>query len=79
MPELLGRQMSSTGVVHLVEERPNTKTWLTICGRKIRVAHALPLQSFTNGNRCAVCSQMQRSLKNIQFPKNLTAQVRKVS
>jgi hypothetical protein len=79
MPTLLGRQMSSSGVVHLVEEKPGKKTWLTVCGRKIQVAHALPLQNFTSDNCCSVCKQMQRSHKDIQFPGNLTAQVRKVS
>ncbi|MEH2394129.1 MAG: hypothetical protein V7K21_21510 [Nostoc sp.] len=43
-------------------EKPGEVTWLTLCGRKIHAAHALPLQKFgSQENCCAVCVQMQRS------------------
>ncbi|WP_181374189.1 hypothetical protein [Nostoc commune] len=43
-------------------ENPRSQTWLTVCGRKIRATHALPLQKFDAGeNCCTVCVRMQRS------------------
>lgn len=43
-------------------EKPDQETWFTLCGRKIRATHALPLQKFDAGeNCCTVCVQMQRS------------------
>ncbi|MEH1903095.1 MAG: hypothetical protein V7L04_17200 [Nostoc sp.] len=61
--EVLGRQKSENGVLHLMDsEKPLSPTWLTMCGRKIRAAHALPLQKFDAGeNCCTVCVRMQRS------------------
>ncbi|MEH2028506.1 MAG: hypothetical protein V7K67_02300 [Nostoc sp.] len=42
-------------------EKPDQETWFTLCGRKIRAAHALPLQKFDAGeNCCRVCVRMQR-------------------
>lgn len=58
---LLGRQMATTGVIHLTEENPSRKTWVTLCGRKIRPSHALPLQEFAGDNCCAYCAKVQRS------------------
>lgn len=54
--------MSQNGVVHLMDsENPPSQTWLTLCGRKIRASHALPLQKFDAGdNCCTVCVRMQR-------------------
>lgn len=61
--EVLGRPMSQNGVVHLMDsENPRSQTWFTLCGRKIRATHALPLQKFDGGeNCCTVCVRMQRS------------------
>ncbi|AVH62003.1 hypothetical protein [Nostoc sp. 'Peltigera membranacea cyanobiont' N6] len=61
--EILGRQISENGVLHLIDnENPRSQTWLTVCGRKIRATHALPLQKFDAGaNCCTVCARMQRS------------------
>ncbi|BBD66528.1 hypothetical protein NIES4072_62020 [Nostoc commune NIES-4072] len=61
--EVLGRQISKNGVLHLMDnENPRSQTWLTVCGRKIRATHALPLQKFDAGeNCCTVCVRMQRS------------------
>lgn len=61
--EVLGRPMSQNGVVHLMDsENPRSQTWFTLCGRKIRATHALPLQKFDAGeNCCTVCVRMQRS------------------
>ena len=43
-------------------EDPLAQTWLTLCGRKIRAAHALSKQKFDAGeNCCTVCVRMQRS------------------
>ncbi|MHC5855246.1 hypothetical protein [Nostoc sp.] len=55
--------MSQNGVVHLMDsEDLRSQTWLTLCGRKIRATHALPLQKFNAGeNCCTVCVRMQRS------------------
>lgn len=55
--------MSQNGVVHLMDsEKPGQPTWFTLCGRKIRATHALPLQKFDGGeNCCTVCVRMQRS------------------
>lgn len=60
--EVLGRQISENGVLHLMDsENPRSQTWLTVCGRKIRATHALPLQKFDAGeNCCTVCVRMQR-------------------
>ncbi|MBN4002216.1 hypothetical protein [Nostoc sp. LPT] len=61
--EVLGRQISENGVLHLMDsENPRSQTWFTLCGRKIRATHALPLQKFDAGeNCCTVCIKMQRS------------------
>ena len=61
--EVLGRSMSQNRRLHLMDnEDPLAQTWLTLCGRKIRAAHALPLQKFDAGdNCCTVCARMQRS------------------
>ncbi|WP_375493089.1 hypothetical protein [uncultured Nostoc sp.] len=55
--------MSQNGVVHLMDsENPRSQTWFTLCGRKIRATHALPVQKFDAGeNCCTVCVKMQRS------------------
>ncbi|MDZ8069608.1 MAG: hypothetical protein RMY64_29025 [Nostoc sp. DedQUE08] len=55
--------MSQNGVVHLMDsENPRSQTWFTLCGRKIRAAHALPLQKFEKSeNCCTVCVRMQCS------------------
>jgi hypothetical protein len=55
--------MASNGVLHLMDnEKPSQATWFTLCGRKIRAAHALPLQKFDERkNCCTVCVRMQRS------------------
>lgn len=60
--EVLGRPMSQNKRLHLMEsENPFSETWLTLCGRKIRATHALPLQKFDAGeNCCTVCVRMQR-------------------
>ncbi|WP_334708113.1 hypothetical protein [Nostoc sp.] len=49
-------------MLHLMdEEKPDQETWFTLCSRKIRAAHALPLQKFDAGeNCCTVCVRMQR-------------------
>jgi hypothetical protein len=62
--------MSQNGVVHLMDSEESrsptaggtpSQTWLTLCGRKIRATHALPLQKFDAGeNCCTVCVRMQR-------------------
>ena len=61
--DVLARQKSENGVLHLMDnENPREPIWLTVCGRKILAAHALPLQKFDAGeNCCAVCVRMQRS------------------
>lgn len=61
--EVLGRPMSQNRVVHLMDsEDPRSQTWFTLCGRKVRATHALPLQKFDAGeNCCTVCVRMQRS------------------
>jgi hypothetical protein len=61
--DVLGRPMSQNKAVHLMDnEKPGQATWFTLCGRKIRAAHALPLQKFDAGeNCCTVCVRMQRS------------------
>lgn len=42
-------------------EDSRSQTWFTLCGRKIRATHALPLQNFDAGeNCCTVCVRMQR-------------------
>ncbi|WP_375468115.1 hypothetical protein [uncultured Nostoc sp.] len=55
--------MSENGVLHLMDsEDSRSQTWFTLCGRKIRATHALPLQKFDAGeNCCTVCTRMQRS------------------
>ncbi|MEH2217827.1 MAG: hypothetical protein V7K72_12075 [Nostoc sp.] len=55
--------MSQNKMLHLMDsENPFSLTWFTLCGRKIRAAHALPLQKFDAGeNCCTVCVRMQRS------------------
>lgn len=60
--DVLGRSMSQNGVVHLMDsEDSRSETWLTLCGRKIRATHALPLQKFDAGeNCCTVCVKMRR-------------------
>ncbi|WP_143874168.1 hypothetical protein [Nostoc sp. 'Peltigera malacea cyanobiont' DB3992] len=60
--DVLARQMSENGVLHLMDsENPLSQTWLTVCGRKIRASHALPLQKFDVApNCCTVCVRMQR-------------------
>ncbi len=60
--DVLGRRMSQNGVVHLIDsEESRSQTWFTLCGRKIRAAHALPLQKFdASENCCTVCVRMQR-------------------
>ena len=38
-----------------------SQIWLTVCGRRIRASHALPLQKFDVApNCCTVCVRMQR-------------------
>ncbi|RCJ41074.1 hypothetical protein A6769_38940 [Nostoc punctiforme NIES-2108] len=61
--DVLGRPMSQNKAVHLMDnEKPGQTTWFTLCGRKIRATHALPLQKFDAGeNCCTVCVKMQRS------------------
>ena len=61
--DVLGRQKSENGVLHLMDsENPLEQTWFTLCGRKIRATHALPPQKFDAGeNCCTVCIRMQRS------------------
>jgi hypothetical protein len=60
--EVLGRQISQSGALHLMDsEESRSQTWLTLCGRKIRAAHALPLQKFdASENCCTVCVKMRR-------------------
>ncbi|MEH2282779.1 MAG: hypothetical protein V7K90_15860 [Nostoc sp.] len=60
--EVLGRQISENGVLHLMDgEKADQETWLTLCGRKICAAHALPLRKFDVAeNCCTVCVRMQR-------------------
>ncbi len=55
--------MSQNKALHLMDsENPLEQTWFTLCGRKIRAAHALPLQKFDGKeNCCTVCVRMQRS------------------
>ena len=55
--------MSQNGVLHLMDsENPRSQTWFTLCGRKIRAAHALRKQKFDAGKDCCtVCVRMQRS------------------
>ncbi|WP_375502733.1 hypothetical protein [uncultured Nostoc sp.] len=55
--------MSLNNRLHLMDsEDSRSQTWLTLCGRKIRATHALPLQKFDAGeNCCTVCVRMQRS------------------
>ncbi|MCL6755135.1 hypothetical protein KBT16_30845 [Nostoc sp. CCCryo 231-06] len=44
------------------KQEPREQTWFTLCGRKIRATHALPLQKFDAGeNCCTVCVRMKRS------------------
>jgi len=54
--------MSQNKALHLMDnEKPGQPTWFTLCGRKIRATHALPLQKFDTGeNCCTVCVRMQR-------------------
>ena len=61
--DVLARRMSENGVLHLMDsEDSRSQTWFTLCGRKIRAIHALPLQKFDAGeNCCTVCVRMQRS------------------
>lgn len=61
--DVLGRRMSQNKALHLMDsENPLKPTWFTLCGRKIRAAHALPLQKFdAQENCCTVCARMQRS------------------
>jgi hypothetical protein len=61
--EVLGRQISQSGVLHLMDKQePLEQTWFTLCGRKIRATHALRLQKFdASENCCTVCVRMQRS------------------
>ena len=61
--EVLGRPMSQNLRLHLMDSEDSlAPTWLTVCGRKIRATHALPLQKFDAGeNCCTVCVRMQRS------------------
>lgn len=60
---VLGRRMSQNKALHLMDaEKPGQQTWFTLCGRKIRASHALPLQKFDFGEECCtVCIRMQRS------------------
>ncbi|MEH2201898.1 hypothetical protein [Nostoc sp.] len=55
--------MSQNKALHLMDsENPRSQTWFTLCGRKIRATHALPLQKFDAGEKCCrVCARMQRS------------------
>ncbi|MEH1928816.1 hypothetical protein [Nostoc sp.] len=61
--DVLGRRISENGVLHLMDsENPRSQIWLTVCGRRIRASHALPLQKFDVAeNCCTVCVRMQRS------------------
>ncbi|MDF5712062.1 MAG: hypothetical protein PUP90_31415 [Nostoc sp. S4] len=55
--------MSQNKALHLMDSsKPGQQTWSTLCGRKIRASHALPLENFDAGeNCCTVCVRMQRS------------------
>lgn len=69
--EVLGRPMSLNLRLHLMDSEDlrsptaggtRSQTWFTLCGRKIRATHALPLQKFDAGEDCCtVCVRMQRS------------------
>lgn len=69
--EVLGRPLSQNKRLHLMDSEDSrsptaggtpSQTWFTLCGRKIRATHALPLQKFDAGeNCCTVCVRMQRS------------------
>lgn len=67
MNVLLGRRTNPNNVLHLMDKQdPLARTWLTLCGRKIRAKHALASEKFVGGEGCCtVCQGMQaRALKS---------------
>lgn len=58
MAQLTGRRMSPNGKVHLLKSQERDRSWLTVCGRKIRPDYALaPEQfNFATDDCCSCCS-----------------------
>lgn len=58
--------MSEHGALHLMEsEKGGQAVWLTLCGRKMRVSHALAREKFAGEDCCTVCLRMQRSNESL--------------
>lgn len=71
--EVLGRRLSRTGVLHLLENKMQLqKDWLTLCGRKIPTETTLPAEVFDGGDICCgVCVMMQQRQLNLKVPLKL--------
>lgn len=71
--EVLGRRLSRTGVLHLLEEKTaSQKEWSTLCGRKIPTELTLPAEKFDGGDICcSVCIMMQQRQLNLKVPLKL--------
>lgn len=68
MQEVLGRRVSRSGVLHLVEDKTQfQKEWSTLCGRKIPTETTLPAEKFDGGDICcSVCVTMQQQRLNLK-------------
>jgi len=57
MSDLIGRRMSSNGKVHLLKLQESDRSWMTVCGRKIRPSYALAPEQFNfhDDNCCSAC------------------------
>lgn len=66
--EVLGKRISRSGVLHLVEDKnSNHQDWLTLCGRKIPTETTLPTEAFDGGDICCnVCVMMQQRQLNLK-------------
>jgi hypothetical protein len=54
----IGRRMSPAGKLHLLKLQEHDRSWMTVCGRKIKPEYALsPEQfNFTVDDCCSCCS-----------------------
>jgi hypothetical protein len=66
--EVLGRRLSRTGVLHLLEDKTEfQREWATLCGRKIPTATTLAAEKFDGcDTRCGVCLMMQQRRLNLK-------------
>ena len=67
MQRTLGRRVSRSGALHLVEGRNSTQQdWMTLCGRRISFTTVLISEEFESGQGCCnVCIIMSNRKKPI--------------